>query len=54
MPVYRIYILTSDGDVEHAQVIASCENDEKPIERAKQMLDGQDLEVGDGTRESAP
>ena len=44
MPEYRAYILGSDGHFYRA-VPLDCADDAEAMERAKQLLDGHDIEL---------
>jgi hypothetical protein len=44
MADYRVYIIGADGHFRSAIPLV-CENDDDAIERAKQLVDGHDLEL---------
>jgi hypothetical protein len=46
---YRAYPV-KDGHVVNPPVIVTAETDQEAIERAKQLVDGRDIEVWDGRR----
>jgi hypothetical protein len=41
---YRIYTFTSDNHIADAAVI-NCETDQEAIEKARQLIEGRDIEV---------
>jgi hypothetical protein len=45
MPTYRLYSFTPDRHGGEPPVTVECEDDEAAIERAKQLLDGQAIEI---------
>jgi hypothetical protein len=52
MPEYRAYILGSDGHFYRA-VPLDCADDTEAMERAKQLLDGHDIELWQRDRKIA-
>ena len=50
MPEYRIYRLATDGHFWGVPMIVECAQDQEAIERARQMVDGFDLEVWEAAR----
>lgn len=48
--VYRAYLLDNDGKIAKAPTVLECDNDKRAIQLAKQMLDGSDIEVWQGSR----
>jgi hypothetical protein len=52
MPEYRAYILAPDGHIQR-RVEMVCDHDDAAMERAKQLVDGHDVELSQGTRELA-
>jgi hypothetical protein len=50
MPEYRIYRLASDGHFWGVPVIVECAQDQEAIEKARQMVDGLDLEIWEAAR----
>jgi hypothetical protein len=46
MPEYRIYLVGLDGSGEHVE----CADDQEATEKAKQAVDGHDVELWLGTR----
>jgi hypothetical protein len=42
---YRIYRLDKNGRIESAGEVIDCDTDQHAIEKAKQMVDGHDIEV---------
>jgi hypothetical protein len=45
MPEYRVYQLDSCGHVDRPPDRFNCEDDEAAIARAKQLVDGRDVEL---------
>ena len=45
MPYYRVYTIGPDGRFIGAAELEDCDNDEAAIERARQLLDGHDLDI---------
>lgn len=50
MPEYRIYSIKADGHVAGPPRSVECERDGEAIEKAKQLIDGNSLEIWDGAR----
>jgi hypothetical protein len=50
MPDYRIYALDPEGHIAAPAVVVTCDTDRAAIERARQLLGGQDFELWDGPR----
>jgi hypothetical protein len=48
VPHYRIYFIGQDGHVSKPPAIVECADDEEAIQKTKQFLDGQDIELWDG------
>ena len=49
MAEYRIYIVGDDGHFVGFEPLV-CDNDEQAVAKAKQILDGKDLQVWSGPR----
>jgi hypothetical protein len=49
---YRIYTFTSDNHIADAAVI-NCETDQEAIEKARQLMEGRDIEVWQRARRLA-
>ena len=52
MPGYRAYLVGPDGHIEN-RVDLICEDDETAKEKAKQLVDGHDVELWDCARKLA-
>ena len=52
MTEYRAYFLGPDGHI-HRRVDLICDNEEEARQRAKQLVDGLDVELWQGTRRIA-
>jgi hypothetical protein len=50
MPEYRIYMLTDGNKIAGPPEEVMCDDDQQAIQRAKQWLDGYDVEVSQGAR----
>lgn len=50
MPVYRFYAITEDGHIDRPPFTHNLPNDKAADEKAKQFLDGHDIEIWQGTR----
>jgi hypothetical protein len=50
LPYYRVYFIDREGHVSRPPEIIDCANSEEAAEKAKQFIDGQDIEVWDGPR----
>jgi hypothetical protein len=47
MPDYQLYHLDSSGHIDRPPDGFACENDEAAIAKAKQLVDGHDVELWD-------
>lgn len=45
MPEYRIFFLDPDSHVTQPPQIVECADDQEAIEKAKQFIDGRDIEL---------
>jgi hypothetical protein len=52
MPEYRVYIVGSDGHFFSSQGL-ECANDDEATEKAKQLVDGHDIELWQRDRKIA-
>ncbi len=52
MPDYRVYTIGDDGHF-HSSVTLECADDAEAIQRAKQLMDGHDVELWQRTRKIA-
>jgi hypothetical protein len=52
MPEYRAYIVGSDGHF-HSSVPLECADDDVAMKKAKQLVDGHDVELWQRTRKVA-
>jgi hypothetical protein len=50
MPHYRIYFIDRDNDVSRPSEVVECADDEEAIQKTKQFVAGQDIELWDGPR----
>lgn len=50
MPTYRLYLVDQDNHVACTPKVLTFASDENAVERAKQIVDGHDVEVWQGTR----
>ena len=50
MREYRIYMLDGRNNIAGPPEIVTCEDDQETVQRAKQLIDGYDLEVWQGAR----
>ena len=50
MPEYKFYIISLDGHRIQPPTVAMCETDIDAIKAARQLLDGHDIEIWEGTR----
>ena len=50
MSAYRIYSIDRAGHIIRPPEIVECANDQEAAQNAKQFLDGQEIEVWDGSR----
>lgn len=49
MPFYHVYFIDRDYPSRLPEVV-ECANDQEAMERAQQLVDGQDVELWDGPR----
>jgi hypothetical protein len=49
---YRVYIMGSDGHIQ-SRIDLLCQDESTAKERAKQLVDGHDVELWQGTRKLA-
>jgi hypothetical protein len=47
---YRVYFITSAGHVAGPPEVIASNSDQEAVERAKQLLDGRDIEIWQGAR----
>jgi hypothetical protein len=50
MPDYRVFTILKTGFISGPSVFVTCNDDDAMIEKARQMLEGADVEVWDGPR----
>jgi hypothetical protein len=50
MPHYRIYTVDIDGHISGPPSVESCGDDDEANRRAKDLLNGSDVELWDGAR----
>jgi predicted dinucleotide-binding enzyme len=50
VPAYRVYFIDRAGHVSRPPQIVECADDQEAAQKAKQLVDGQDVEVWDGPR----
>jgi hypothetical protein len=50
MPMYRVYFVDREGHIERPPEVIQCADDKEAAEKAKQFIDGQDIEVWDQAR----
>ena len=50
MPTYRIYAVSKDEHIHSAPRLIDCADDEAAMQKARQLLDGQALEVWEEKR----
>lgn len=50
MPGYRFYSIKRDGHIAAAPVERECSNDGEALKEARQLVNGQDIEVWQGPR----
>ena len=50
MREYRIYRFSTGNYVKGVPAILVCKNDTEAVKQAEKLLDGQDIEVWEGTR----
>ena len=50
MPEYRLFTFNDAGHITGPAAVIQCADDDAAIKEAKQLLDGHDIEVWQGTR----
>jgi hypothetical protein len=50
MPEYRVFFLESDTYIKQPPQIIECADDQEAIEKAKQLIDGRDVELWEKSR----
>jgi hypothetical protein len=50
MSHYRIYTFSSDGSITAPPRVVECDDDQEAVQRAKQVLNGEDIELWQGSR----
>jgi hypothetical protein len=50
MPAYRVYFIDADGRIYQAPQILECADDREATERARQYIDGKDIQVWERDR----
>ncbi len=50
MPKYRVYFVDRTKHFSRPPEIVECDDDQEAIQKAKQLLDGLDVELWDGPR----
>jgi hypothetical protein len=50
MPEYRLYAVTRDNHIKGVPATVTCESDEAAILKAREMVDGHDIELWEGKR----
>jgi len=50
VPAYHIYFIDRAGHISGPPEIVECADDQAAMQKAKQLLDGLDLELWDGPR----
>jgi hypothetical protein len=50
MTAYRVYFVDDTGHVAGPPKIVECADDNEALQKAKQLIDGKDLEVWEGPR----
>ena len=50
MPTYRLYLVDQENHITRTPKVLASDSDEDAVERAKQIGDGHDVEVWQGTR----
>jgi len=53
MPAYRLYFVDRDAHISRPPKILDCADDAEALQKAKQFIDGKDLELWEGTRRVA-
>ena len=50
MPEYRVCVLTKDNKIWNPPIILTFDNDQHAIQQAELLVDGQDVELWQGSR----
>jgi hypothetical protein len=50
MPHYLVYVFTKDNRIWNPPIVMTCDNDQKAVVQAEQLVDGNDIELWDGDR----
>jgi hypothetical protein len=50
MPEYRIFLLKEDGGSAKPSVFITCTNDQEAVDKARQIANGLDVEIWEGSR----
>jgi hypothetical protein len=50
MPEYRIYRMTKGGDISGPADIVECADEAEALQKARQYIDGYDVELWEGSR----
>jgi hypothetical protein len=50
MAAYRVYFVDREGHISRPPKVIECANDQEAAEKARQFVDGQDIEVWDHDR----
>jgi hypothetical protein len=45
MPLYRVYFVDNSGHIDRPPEVIDCENDQAAAEKARQFIDGFDIEL---------
>ncbi len=53
MPTYRLYFLDTDAHISRPPEAFECADDQEAVQKARQLIDGKDLELWDGPRRVA-
>ena len=50
MPEYRIFLLKEDRGIAKPSVLVMCTNDQEAVDKARQIANGLDVEIWEGSR----
>jgi hypothetical protein len=50
MSVYRVYFVDADGHIYQPPEIIKCANDQEATEKARQFIDGKDIQIWEKAR----
>jgi hypothetical protein len=50
VPVYRLYFIDRTNHISRPPEMVECADDQEAIQKAKQFVDGHDVELWDGPR----